>query len=71
MHLPVRSLAYAHAQRSRFVAELADSIRFPAVGAQSRHSNDLKQYAAWLANHLHGVGFEQVEVIPTPGYRSI
>jgi acetylornithine deacetylase/succinyl-diaminopimelate desuccinylase-like protein len=47
------------------VAELENFIRFPSVSAQSDHADDVKQCAAWLANHLHRVGMNRVKAIPT------
>jgi acetylornithine deacetylase/succinyl-diaminopimelate desuccinylase-like protein len=60
-------LAYAQANRTRFVEELCEFIRFPSVSAQPDHADDSRRCAAWLANHLRVVGLEQVNVIPTPG----
>lgn len=60
-------LAYAQANRTRFVGELREFIRIPSVSAQPEHVDDSRRCAAWLANHLRGVGMEQVSVIPTPG----
>ena len=54
------SLAYAHANRARFVAELKDFIRFPSVSAQPTHAADLKNCAAWIADHLQRVGLEKI-----------
>ncbi len=58
-------LAHAYVNRSRFVAELRELIRFPTVSAQPKHAEDLKNCAAWLADHLRWVGLERVNVIPT------
>ena len=41
-----RAVAYTHTNRSRFVAELADFVRFPSVSAQSNHADDVEQCAA-------------------------
>jgi acetylornithine deacetylase/succinyl-diaminopimelate desuccinylase-like protein len=59
------SLVYAHANRARFVRELHDFIRFPTISVQPKHADDLRQCAAWLANHLRGIGLDRVNVIPT------
>jgi acetylornithine deacetylase/succinyl-diaminopimelate desuccinylase-like protein len=60
------ALAYARRNRPRFEAELGAFIRFASVSAQPRHGGDTAKCAAWLANHLHAVGLEQVQVISTP-----
>ncbi len=62
IHTP---LAYSHTNRSRFLAELKEFVRFPTISAQPMHADDLKKCAAWLANHLQHVGLEHVKVIPT------
>ena len=59
-------LAYAQANRRRFVAELKDVVRFPSVSAQPKHAQAVQQCAAWLASHLRQSGLERVKVIPTP-----
>ncbi len=61
------AIAYAHANRSRFVAELKEFVRFPSISAQPEHAIDSRKCAAWLANHLRSIGLEHVEVITTPG----
>lgn len=61
------ALAYAKAQRPRFVGELKEFIRFPTVSTQPRYAGDIKKCAAWLANHLRRVGLERVQVIATKG----
>lgn len=60
-------LAYAHANRGRFVNELKEFIRFPSISAQPEHADDSRKCAAWLANHLRSIGLEHTRVIPTPG----
>lgn len=60
-------LAYVRSQRSRFVAELAEFVRFASVRAQSQHVKDVSNCAAWPAAHLRKVGFDRVQVIPTRG----
>ena len=47
------------------MAELQKFVRFPSVSAQPRRAEDVKRCAAWLANHLRGVGLERVCVVPT------
>jgi acetylornithine deacetylase/succinyl-diaminopimelate desuccinylase-like protein len=63
-----RSLAYAKANRARFVAELKEFVRFPSVSARPEHAGDTASCAEWLAGHLRRIGMEQVNVIPTRGH---
>jgi acetylornithine deacetylase/succinyl-diaminopimelate desuccinylase-like protein len=66
MNFTDRPLAYARNNRSRFVAELGDFIRFPSISAQSKHAEDLKRSGEWLANHLKGIGLQRVTTVATP-----
>ncbi len=59
-------LAYAHANRARFVAELKEFVRFPSVSAQPRNTGDVNRCAEWLADHLRAIGMRRVTVVPTP-----
>jgi acetylornithine deacetylase/succinyl-diaminopimelate desuccinylase-like protein len=63
-----RPLAYAHASRARFVAELKDFVRFPSVSGRPEYTADTLRCAEWLANHLRRIGMERVNVIPTRGH---
>jgi acetylornithine deacetylase/succinyl-diaminopimelate desuccinylase-like protein len=63
MKLTDQPLPYAHANRSRFLAELENFIRFPSVSAQPQHADDVKQCAAWLAAHLRQIGLQHVKII--------
>jgi len=68
MQLTHRSLVYARANQSRFLAELEEFVSFPSVSAQPERANDLKRCAEWLAKHLRGLGLDQVRVIQTRGH---
>src|SRR5271166_3025649 len=63
--LPERALAYLRANRSRFIAELKGFIRYPSISAQSKHADDVRNCACWLAEHLGGIGLANVRIIPT------
>jgi acetylornithine deacetylase/succinyl-diaminopimelate desuccinylase-like protein len=65
MNLIAAPLAYVHAERPRFVAELEDFIRFPSISAQPQHVGDVKKCALWLADHLRRIGMDLVKVIST------
>lgn len=60
-----RALVYAEAHRRRFLGELKAFIRFPSISAQPRHADDVVNCADWLAEHLRGIGLEEVRVVPT------
>lgn len=58
-------LNYFHSNRSRFVNELVEFVRFSTISAQMNHAKDMKKCAAWLAKHLRTIGLEDVEIIRT------
>lgn len=55
----------ARSARARFVAELAEFVRFPSVSTQPTHSENLRRCAVWLADHLRTIGLEHVRISPT------
>jgi acetylornithine deacetylase/succinyl-diaminopimelate desuccinylase-like protein len=61
------ALAYARANRSRFVTELKKFIRFPSVSAEPRHAQDRAHCAQWLATRLRRIGLEKVRLVSSPG----
>lgn len=65
MSLAAQPLAYAHNNGARFVKELKQLIRFRSVSARPEYAGDLRQCAAWLANHLAHIGMERATVITT------
>ena len=62
-----RALAYANANRERFVGELQTFVRFPSISARAESARDSAECAAWLADHLSRVGLRRVAVVPTRG----
>jgi acetylornithine deacetylase/succinyl-diaminopimelate desuccinylase-like protein len=63
-----RALQHARTQRTRFVSELREFLRFPSVSSQPERAGDIRKCAAWLARHLKNIGFDQVRVVPTRGH---
>jgi succinyl-diaminopimelate desuccinylase len=58
---------YLTANRSRFEDELCDLLRIPSVSADSRHKDDVRRAADWVAGQFRSLGFA-TEVIPTAGH---
>lgn len=63
-----RALAYANANRERFVSELQTFVRFPSISARPEHAQHMASCAGWLADHLRRIGLEQITVCPTRGH---
>jgi acetylornithine deacetylase/succinyl-diaminopimelate desuccinylase-like protein len=61
-------VAYLCGHHDRFVAELAEFVRYPSVSAQPDRARDVRACADWLARHLQSIGLERVRVLPTGGH---
>lgn len=59
------ALAFAEAQRARFLTEYQDFLRIPSISTDLAHANDIQAAAAWVADHLRAMGISRVEIIPT------
>jgi len=49
---------YIDQNRTRFIEELKEWMRFPSVSAQRDHDKDTRACAQWLADHLKKLGFD-------------
>ena len=58
---------YINVQRDRYVDELKEYLAIPSVSALPQHQADVRRAAEWSANHMRGIGLENVRVIDTPG----
>lgn len=59
-------LDYIEANRSRFVDELCEYLRFPSISAQPEHKPDMQRTAKWFADHARAIGLK-VEICKTKG----
>ncbi len=60
-------LDYIERNKSRFIEELCQYLRYPSVSAQPEHGADMAACAEWLAGHCRGIGLE-AQVCPTAGH---
>ena len=58
---------YIEGNKERFIEELQEFLRFASVSAQDRHKQDMIDCAAWLKNHLEGIGME-ASLVETSGH---
>lgn len=63
-----KALAYTEQHFDRFVDELKDFLRIPSVSTDSRHADDVRKTAEWLAAHLKVLGLSKVDIMETPGH---
>jgi acetylornithine deacetylase/succinyl-diaminopimelate desuccinylase-like protein len=64
-----RVLAYIDEGRARFVEELKEWVRIPAISSDPSHKADLEKNADWLLEKFRGLGADRVEKWPTDAGR--
>jgi acetylornithine deacetylase/succinyl-diaminopimelate desuccinylase-like protein len=66
-----RVLAYIDQNRDRFVGELADWVKIPAISSSPEHKGDMQRNAEHLAAEMRKLGADRVEVWPTAGHPAV
>lgn len=59
---------YIQSNQQRFLDELFDLLRIPSVSADSRHKNDVRKTAEFVAKKLKEAGADSVELCETKGH---
>jgi len=59
---------YSRANAERFRRELGDLLRIPSVSTDPARAGDVRRASEWLADHLAGLGADNVRVLPTSGH---
>jgi acetylornithine deacetylase/succinyl-diaminopimelate desuccinylase-like protein len=59
------AIGFARANRPQFLEELRTFVRIPSISMQPERAGDVARCAAWLANHLRGIGLDEVSIVPT------
>jgi acetylornithine deacetylase/succinyl-diaminopimelate desuccinylase-like protein len=62
------ALAYAQQNRDRFLEDLKDVLSIPSISTSADFKAEVLRAALWVADHLRGLGIENVEVMPTKGH---
>ena len=62
------ALEYAHLNRNKFLNELIEILKIPSISTDDEYKNQVMRAAEWMANHLKGLGIENVEIMPTAGH---
>lgn len=65
-----RDIALAHARqnRDRFLADLKDLLTIPSISTSEEYKPEVLRAALWVADHLRGMGIQNVEIMPTGGH---
>jgi len=59
------AIQYLHQNHSRFLEELKTLASFPSISTNPACKPDIQKTAAWLADHLQGLGIEKVQIFQT------
>src|SRR5438552_7957892 len=59
---------YITENEARFLEDLKGWLRIPSISTLPEHSADVRRAAEYAAQQLQHIGFEHVELIPTPGH---
>jgi acetylornithine deacetylase/succinyl-diaminopimelate desuccinylase-like protein len=51
--------------KAAFLTELQELVRFPSISTDARYAGAVRDCAAWLARHLHGLGLDAVQLFET------
>jgi acetylornithine deacetylase/succinyl-diaminopimelate desuccinylase-like protein len=62
------ALVYAQQNRDRFLVDLKDVLAIPSISTSDEYKPEVLRAALWVADHLRGLGMENVEVMPTGGH---
>jgi acetylornithine deacetylase/succinyl-diaminopimelate desuccinylase-like protein len=65
---PTQSLAYARSQHERYLAEYKEFLSIPSISTLSEHKPDIRRAAEWCAAQMKGMGFQNVDILPTAGH---
>ncbi|OQY99920.1 MAG: peptidase M20, partial [Chloroflexi bacterium UTCFX4] len=60
--------AYSRANGERFLEELFETLRIPSLSGDPAHKGDIRRMAEWYAQHLSGLGLQNVQVMETAGH---
>src|SRR3954447_11872352 len=64
-------LSYIDTNRARFVDELAEWVKIPAISSDVAHKGDMVKNAEHLMKELRALGAGKVEMWPTKGHPAV
>jgi acetylornithine deacetylase/succinyl-diaminopimelate desuccinylase-like protein len=63
-----RLFRYIEANKGIFLNELKEFLSIPSISAQSDHNADTRLCAKWVADQMHSIGMQDVQIFETPGH---
>jgi acetylornithine deacetylase/succinyl-diaminopimelate desuccinylase-like protein len=64
-------LEYIRAHRQQSLEQLFQLLRIPSISTDPNHTLEVQRCAHTLAEHLHSIGMEHAEVLPTEGHPAV
>jgi acetylornithine deacetylase/succinyl-diaminopimelate desuccinylase-like protein len=57
-----------HQNRDRFLEDLKEVLSIPSISTSDDYKAEVLRAALWMADHLRGLGIQNVEIMPTDGH---
>jgi acetylornithine deacetylase/succinyl-diaminopimelate desuccinylase-like protein len=61
-------LSYIEQNSDRYLKELTALLAIPSVSTDPERVPDIRRCAEWLAEHMRGIGLENIEIMQTAGH---
>jgi acetylornithine deacetylase/succinyl-diaminopimelate desuccinylase-like protein len=61
-------LAYLETHKDRYLRELNEFLAIPSVSTNPENQADIRRCADWVAEHMRGIGLENIQLFPTAGH---
>ncbi|MCE9646268.1 MAG: dipeptidase [Chloroflexi bacterium] len=63
-----KAIEYAHKNHGRFTKELSEFLKIESISTDDAYKPEVEKAANWAADHLRGIGIENVKLLPTGGH---
>lgn len=60
--------SYIESHSDRFLEQLFELLRIPSISTDPKYADEVERCAEWVADHLHDIGLETVELHSTDGH---